>query len=82
MSNQLDVLLDRVIEFVNSGSMQMTDFVQKTAKELRITKAEVRAAINHYDANPGSPAGRPPAAEISFSIIDGDEGIGDYEVSS
>lgn len=61
---RLDVLVDRVISFVENGSHRMTDFVQQTAQELQCTKATVRAVIDRYDPRPGSPAGRPEKDDV------------------
>ena len=52
-----------VIEWIDEGAYGMTDFVHKTAQAHKCNKADVRAIINHYDQNPGSPAGRPAAIE-------------------
>lgn len=69
--DRFDVLQQRVIEFVNDGSQGLTDFVYRTAKEFCLDKPTVRAMINNYDPNPGSPQGRPlkeePVVELDYN---------------
>ena len=74
MRTKMDDLMDDVIQWVSDGSEGMTDYVQQTARFYGVSKAEVRAIINNYDANPGSPAGRPEKAPESLSEAFYEEG--------